>query len=131
MNKKTVIKWLERLARWWMAYVLISNAGVGTLIPLEDIGLTGEPLLVFQSLWKTNFLMHAAKIVELLGGIAFIFNFYTPLVLVGLVPVVVNIYGIHLFMFGNILTNGLGMLMICLYLLYKHRERYYPLLKRS
>ena len=130
MKNKVVMIWAERLARWWMAYVLISNAGVGTITSLEEIGLTGETLVVFQSLWKTNFIMHAAKLMELLGGLALIFNFYTPLFLVGLVPVVMNIYGIHLFMFGSIFTKGLGMLLVCSYLLYKHREKYRPLFQR-
>ena len=130
MNKKNILKWLERLARWWMAYILISNAGVGTLIPLEDLGMSAEMLTIFKSLWKTNFIMHAAKLIELLGGIALIFNFYTPLVLIALIPVVLNIYGIHIFLFGSIFTKGLGMLLICGYLAYKHRDKYKPLFSR-
>ena len=128
-KKEQVLLWGERLARWWMAYVLISNAGVGTLIPLESLGMPDEILLIFQSLWKTNFIMHAAKLVELFGGIALIFNFRMPLVLLALFPVTLNIYGIHIFLFGNAFSKGLGMLCVCLCLVYKHRAKYKPLLK--
>lgn len=126
-QKEQMVKYTELIARLWMGYILIKNSFVGSYIPLESLGMPEEMLEVFQALWRTNFLMHAAKIVEFTGGLALIFNFKIPFVLIGLMPVVVNIYGMHIFFFGNPLSKGLVMLMICSYFVWKYRERYLPI----
>lgn len=121
---------LELGLRLWMAYVLITNAGVGITTPLKDLGLPPHIFQILQGMWDTGFMMHLVKATELVAGIALIFNFYTPLVLLALIPVVVNIYGMHVFMFHSYVTNGLYMLLICGFLVYRRRDKFKPLLSR-
>ena len=74
-------------------------------------------------------MMHAVKAIELIGGICLILNFRVPLILIALIPILLNIYGVHIFLFDSYLTKGLGMLVVAGYLVYKHREKYKPLFK--
>ncbi len=124
-----VVDVVELLARLWLGYILITNSRIGVTVPLESLGMGQEMLGIFKSLWKTNFLMHSAKLVELLGGISLVLNFKVPLALLAIVPVVFNIYGIHIFLFGNPFGKGLIMFGICLFLVYRHRQLYLPILK--
>ena len=74
-------------------------------------------------------MMHLVKAIELIAGILILFNLYVPLALCLLFPVVVNIYGIHIFLFDAYITTGLYMLLVCIFLSYRHRERFLPLLQ--
>jgi len=127
MNKEQALKYFEMGARIWMAYILISNAGVGIITPLEDLGMPEHIYNIINGMWETGFMMHLVKFTELVGGLMLLFNFYVPLALLALIPVVVNIYGVHVFLFNSVMTNGLYMLLICGFLVYRHRERFLPL----
>lgn len=126
----SIIYSLEFLARLWVGYILISNSTVGTFIPLESLGIPEPNFSILKAMWDTGFMMHAVKLIELFGGILLILNFRVPLVLIALIPVLLNIYGVHIFMFNSYFTKGLGMLIITGYLVYKHREKYTPLFKK-
>ena len=114
--------------RVWMAYILITNAGVGTLKPFEELGLPPHIYQIIKGMWDTGFMMHLVKITELLTGIMLLFNLFVPLALMALIPVVINIYGMHVFLFDSYLTKGLSMLIICGFLVYRHRVKFKPLL---
>jgi hypothetical protein len=129
-NKKA-IDYVELALRWWMAYILISNAGVGIITPLSKLGLPDHIFQIIDGMWKTGFMMHLVKATELLTGLMLLFNFFVPIALLALIPVVINIYGVHIFLFNSFLTNGLYMLLICGFLAYRHREKYRPLLTRN
>lgn len=128
-HKYKPIDILEAALRFYMAYTLISNAGVGTITPLSSLGMPDHIYNILNGMWETGFMMHLVKLTELIGGLMLLFNFFVPLALLALVPVVVNIYGIHIFLFDNYITKGLYMLLICAFLVYRHREKYMPLLK--
>lgn len=119
------------MLRIWMAYILISNAGVGTITPLEELSLPPHIFQIINGMWETGFMMHLVKGTELVTGIMLLLNFYVPIALIGLIPVVVNILGIHIFLFNNLIGNGLYMFLICVFLVFRHREKYLPLLARK
>lgn len=125
----TKLDLLELALRLWMGYVLVTNAGVGITIPLEDLGMPPHIYQIIKGMWDTGFMMHLVKGTELVGGLMLIFNFFVPLALIALIPVVVNIYGMHVFLFNSIITQGLYMLLICGFLVYRHRARFLPLIK--
>jgi len=129
LGKFETLDIIEFFARMWLGYILITNSRIGVTVPLESLGMGPEMLGIFQSLWKTNFLMHSAKLVELLGGICLVLNFKVPLALLAIVPVVFNIYGLHIFLFGNPVGKGLAMFLICIFLVFRHREIFLPILK--
>jgi putative oxidoreductase len=120
----------ETGVRLWMGYVLISNSMVGLVTPLKDLGLPDHIYSILQGMWDTGFMMHAVKAIELIGGLMLVFNFFVPLALIALLPVVFNIYGVHIFLFDSYITKGLYMTLICGFLVYRHREVYKPLLRR-
>ncbi len=124
-----VIDFIELGLRLWLGYILIVNSRIGVTVPLESLGMSDDMLAIFQTLWKTNFIMHAAKLVELIGGICLVLNFKVPLILIALVPVVFNIYGIHIFLFNKPIGQGLLMFLTCLFLLFRHKEIYRPLIQ--
>ncbi|MCB9025228.1 MAG: hypothetical protein H6625_02845 [Bdellovibrionaceae bacterium] len=131
MNKEKILKYFEMSLRIWIAYILISNSGVGIITPLEDLGMPPHIFEILNGMWKTGFMMHMVKAVELFAGLMLLFNFYVPLALMALVPVVINIYGVHIFLFKSYFTNGLYMLLICGFLIFRHREKYKYLLVRK
>jgi uncharacterized membrane protein YphA (DoxX/SURF4 family) len=126
-NKK-IMNYIELSLRWWMAYLLISNSGIGTLTPLSELGLPPHIFQILNSMWETGFMMHLVKLTELVTGLMLFFNFFVPIGLLALIPVVINIYGIHIFLFHSFITDGLYMLAICAFLVFRHREKYRSLL---
>ncbi|MBK7963593.1 MAG: hypothetical protein IPK04_21800 [Bdellovibrionales bacterium] len=130
MTKDTVLKYFEMALRIWMAYILVSNSGIGIITPLEELGMPPKIFEIISGLWKTGFMMHMVKAVELVTGLMLLFNFYVPLALLGLIPVVVNIYGIHIFLFNRYFTNGLCMLLVCGFLVFRHWDKYKHLVVR-
>lgn len=119
----------ELLLRLWLGLVLIKNSGVGTLTPLEDLGLPPRIYEIMKGMWDTGFMMHLVKSIELIGGISLVLNRFVPLLLVALIPVVINIYGVHIFLFDAFVTQGLAMLLICFFLVFRHFEKFRPLLQ--
>ncbi len=128
LKEYSKLDFLELGLRVWMAYILITNAGVGTIKPLEELGLPPHIYQIIKGMWDTGFMMHLVKITELLTGIMLLFNLFVPLALMALIPVVINIYGMHVFLFDSYLTKGLSMLIICGFLVYRHRVKFKPLL---
>ena len=128
LKEYSKLDFLELGLRVWMAYILITNAGVGTIKPLEELGLPPHIYQIIKGMWDTGFMMHLVKITELLTGIMLLFNLFVPLALMALIPVVINIYGMHVFLFDSYLTKGLSMLIICGFLVYRQRVKFKPLL---
>jgi uncharacterized membrane protein YphA (DoxX/SURF4 family) len=129
MKNGKALNALELALRLWMGYVLVSNSGIGLLTPLEDLGLPDQPYRILRAMWDTGFLMHLAKGLELVCGAMIALNFRTPLALILVMPVLVNIYGFHLFLFHGVFTKGLGMLLVWGFLAYRRREVFLPLLR--
>lgn len=128
INEYSKFDFLELGLRFWLAWVLITNAGVGTIKPLEELGLPPHIYQIIKGMWDTGFMMHLVKITELLTGLMVLFNLFVPLALIALIPVAVNIYGIHVFLFDAYFTQGLTMLISCGFLVYRHKEKFRPLL---
>ncbi len=131
LNRYSSVDAVEIILRLWMGYTLISNSGVGIIIPLEDLGLPDHIFQIINGMWDTGFMMHLVKGVELVSGIMIVFNFYVPIALIGLIPVVVNIFGMHIFLFNSFFGNGLYMLLICMFLVFRHKEKFIPLFTRK
>lgn len=130
-EKYSLIDIVDFSLRGWIGYVLISNSGVGTITPLEELGMPAHIYNIMKGMWDTGFMMHLVKLVELIGGIFLILNLFIPLVLIAVIPVVVNIYGVHIFLFDSYITKGLYMLLICGFLVFRHRKVFLPLLRRG
>ena len=128
LNGFDLIEWGLRL---WMGYIMVTNSRVGTLIPLESLGMPDHVYQIFKGMWDTGFMMHSVKLIELLGGVMLIFNFRTPLAILLLSPVIFNIYGMHIFVFNKVLSNGLYMVLILAFLVCRHRAYFLPFFKKE
>ncbi|MCT4642021.1 MAG: DoxX family membrane protein [Bacteriovoracaceae bacterium] len=131
LKKYSILDTVELVLRVWMGQLLIRNSGVGTITPLESLGMPDHIYTIMKGMWDTGFMMHLVKLTELIGGIMLISNFFVPIALLALIPVVINIYGVHIFLFNGYITSGLYMLLICGFLVYRHRDVYLPLFKRK
>ena len=121
----------EFLLRLWLGYTLVTNAGIGFITPLADLHLPSHIHQMIQAMWDTGFMMHAVKLIEFLGGIALIFNFQIPIVLLFLAPVIFNILGMHIFVFHRYFSSGLFMSLIIVLLFYRHRKKYIGLIEKN
>lgn len=130
MNLKIERKHFFMIIRWYLAYVLISNSYIGILTDLKDLGMPDHIYNIINAMWETGFMMHLVKLIELTAGLMLLFNFHVPVAILMLFPVVVNIYGIHIFLFKKYITTGLYMLTGLLALTYQHRQKYLPLFSK-
>jgi hypothetical protein len=109
-----------------LGLVFIINAPIAFFVEPSQMGLNADATRTLQSLWDTGYLMHAAKVVELLGGVALLANRYVRLALLLLGPVVVNIVLLDLFKEPKGLAIGLPVLAAWAYLLWQHRAALGP-----
>ena len=128
LKEYSKLDFIELGFRLGMGYILITNAGVGTIKPIADLGLPPNIYQIIKGMWDTGFMMHLVKMTELLTGVMLLFNLFVPLALIALIPVVINIYGMHVFLCDSYLTIGLSMMIICGVLVYRHRVKFRPML---
>jgi hypothetical protein len=86
INRRSLLDKVEILLRIWIAYILVTNSGVGFITPLEKLGLPPHIFQILDGMWKTGFMMHMVKAVELTSGLMILFNFYVPVALLALIP---------------------------------------------
>jgi len=127
----TAIDLMEWGLRLWMGYIMVTNSRVGILAPLESLGMPDHIYQIFKGMWDTGFMMHSVKFVELIGGLMLIFNFRIPLAILFLAPVVFNIYGMHVFVFNKVISNGLYMSLILAFLTFRHKNYFLPFIFSS
>jgi uncharacterized membrane protein YphA (DoxX/SURF4 family) len=120
-------KCFDTILRIWLGAFLLKNSVVGFLTPLESLGLPPDIYAFIKSLWDTGFMMHLVKAIEFLCGVALVTNYFVPLALALFAPVLVNIYGLHVFVFHAYVTSGLYMILAVSYLIWKDREIFKPL----
>lgn len=72
-----------------------------------------QPAMDFvMALINTGYLMYVVKVLEIVFGLALILNFFTPLALLVLAPITLNIFLVHLVLDRSGLVMGLAMLVI-------------------
>jgi len=117
------------VVRVLVGLLLLVNAPIAFFVPPADMGLNPEATRTLQSLWDTGYLMHAAKAVELLAGLALLSNRFVRLALLLIAPIVVNIILLDVFKEPKALLMGLPLLLAVTYLAWQHRAAYLPLLR--
>jgi hypothetical protein len=123
MNALKVIKGqlrAERIVQIYLGIFLLSNVGVGWLIPLSELKLPHEPEVFITQLWQINILMPTVKLIEFVAAILFLFNWNSFLALLIFYPVLFNIICIGLHFFGSVQHSAL-MIAGVLYLTWMRR----------
>ncbi|MCM0606365.1 MAG: hypothetical protein KA715_09775 [Xanthomonadaceae bacterium] len=116
------------VARSVLGYVLIINSPIGTIIPLEGLGLAPQVYQFIKSLWDTGYMMHLVKVIELVTGICLLLNVCVPLAMIILMPVLINIVGLGFSMMPGGLSRSIPMLIAALAVIYQNRKAYTGLL---
>ena len=131
MNFLKVIKRqlrLERIVQIYLGIFLLSNVGVGWLIPLSELKLPHEPEVFITQLWQINILMPTVKLIEFAAALMFLFNWNSYLALLIFYPVLFNIICIGMHFFGSVQYSSI-MITGILYLTWVRRNRFKALVQ--
>jgi hypothetical protein len=122
LKSMTKMQWLELGVRMYLGVFLISNAGVGWVIPLADLHLPADADAFIRTLWEIGPLMPAVKLIEALAAVALLTNRQVFLALLVFYPVLFNILCIGMHFFGSV-RYSLPMLAGILFLSWRRRKR--------
>jgi len=81
------------------------------------------------ALFTTGYLMTLVAIIEIVTGIAFLVNKFTPLMALILMPVMLNALLAHLFLDPAGIAGALFLTVLTLLVMIRHKEAYTTLLK--
>jgi hypothetical protein len=126
INKNSVSFYFKRMVQVALGLFLLTNVPIGWHTPLQDLGLPKDAQDFFLKLWEINLIMPVVKGIELLAGLAFIFNRYTFVGLLIFYPVLFNIACMSGHFFGGI-RYLLPMMMGIFYLSWVHRKDFIQL----
>jgi uncharacterized membrane protein YphA (DoxX/SURF4 family) len=90
---------------------------------------TGAMKTFSDGLTASVYLMPTVKVLELLCGLAFLAGRFVPLATLLMAPIIVNIFGVHLFLGHEGLPMAIFLVLANAFLAYHHRESYKPLFK--
>jgi hypothetical protein len=113
----------ERVVQIYLGIFLLSNVGVGWLIPLSELKLPHDSEVFFEQLCQINILMPTVKLIEFAAAIMFLFNWNSFLALLIFYPVLFNIICIGMHFFGTVQYSAL-MIGGVIYLTWIHRIRF-------
>jgi len=112
---------VERIVQIYLGIFLLSNVGVGWLIPLSELKLPHDSEVFITQLWQINLLMPMVKLIEFMAAIMFLFNWKSFLALLIFYPVLFNIVCIGLHFFRSVQYSAL-MIAGVLYLTWTARH---------
>ena len=123
MKKKTLVA-----IRVVMGLMFVGSAVAGMMgkVPPPK----PEAAQAFMGMLVGSGLLYLVKLLELLCGLALLFDFFVPLALVVLAPIVVNIGFFHAVLDPSGLGVGIVLAALWLANAYGQRERLLPLLQR-
>lgn len=108
--------------RMGLSYVLLKNAPVGSLIPLESLGLDPKSFSYLSSLWNTTGLMPLVKLTEAVSGVCLLLNRHVLIAALMMVPVWVGILCVTATLFPQGLWQNSSFLLLTLFLIFIRRS---------
>jgi hypothetical protein len=117
----------KRIVQIYLGIFLISNVGVGWLIPISELKLPQDSEVFLTQLWQINILMPTVKLIEFVAAIMFLLNRNNFLALLIFYLVLFNIICIGLHFFGSVQYSAL-MIAGVLYLSWAEREKFFTLI---
>lgn len=122
------MKHLPTIARYLLGLIFFVFGLNKFLNFLPAPELSAEAGAFFGALAASGYMLKLIASTEVIGGLLLLINKYTPLGLVILAPVSLNILVFHLFLdIGSIPVGGLAFLLN-LYLLFAYKKYYSPML---
>ncbi|WP_227995178.1 hypothetical protein [Oceanobacillus sp. CFH 90083] len=122
------------------ALMSISRIGLGFIFLIA--GLNGyfvifnlEPFIATSpeamSLFEFGYLLIIEKSLEIICGVLLIINRFVPLALALLLPIIVNIFLLHLFLDRSLLLLAVILVVMQSYLLFCYRRNFISLLEKK
>jgi putative oxidoreductase len=97
-------------------------------MPQPEPGAMGEQMVQLGTLLGSSPFMKIIGLLEILGGVALLVGKYVPLALTLLVAVMFNAFLFHMFYDPKNMAGALIFLLLSLYLVYAHKDRFKDLL---
>lgn len=119
---------LELTIKYALAIFLLMVGANKFFAFLPGMNLAPEAMDFMQSLIATGYMMSIVGIIEILCGLMLLGRNTTPLGLIFLAPISVNIILFHLFLDPSTIWMALFVTLANLYLLYRNRDFYSPIL---
>ena len=119
-------------ARCALGFVFFASglAGLLNLLPPPSTPMPEGAMALGAALLKTGYMFPLIKGTETLAGALLLANCFVPLALVLLAPVLVNIVAFHAFLTPGEVGLPIALLCVELFLAWRYRVAYRPLLAR-
>ena len=123
------MKWAVIVVRSLMGLLLLFASITFLFKLITPPPLTGAMKTFNDGLTASVYLMPTVKVIELVCGLAFLTGRFVPLATVLMAPIIVNIFGVHLFLGREGLPLAIILVLANAFLAYHHRESYRPLFR--
>jgi hypothetical protein len=97
-------------------------------IPAPKTPMPAEAMDFAMALQKSGYMNQLVSATQLIAGILLLFNLFVPLALTVLAPVIVNIIAYHVFLDFNMITPGIIVTLLEIYLAWIYRKSFLPML---
>lgn len=111
-----------------LIFLILGLAGFHELVPFVDLGRFIPDLHPFMQILLDSGYFYIVKAVEALAGLMIIVNFRIPLALALITPVIVNIVLYHIFFDQRNWFAAPVVAIMNIYLLWKYRNNFIPIL---
>lgn len=130
-EKRSFLRFLPAIARVLMGVPLIVFGLNGFLnfIPPPPTPLAEGAMAFLGALAETGYMIQLIGVTHLTVGILLLINRFVPLALALFAPFMVNSIAFHSVLERSGLPMAIGFLILELYLLWKYRQAYRPMLK--
>lgn len=97
---------------------------------ISDFVHMPPPPDVVGALIASGVMFHMVKAIELMTGLALLFNLLTPLMLVAVLPITISVFIVDVFFIAHLrgMVMGIGSLLLNVYLLLVHLDHYRTML---
>ena len=130
-SKSSFARYLPIVARVLLGIIFLGSGIFGMLMALGIVPMQApkEPLseaatAFMTGLFKSGYLFHLIKATEIVAGALLLSNRFTPLALILLAPIVVNIFLVHALLMPSGLPIGIVVLVLEAYLGWAYRDSY-------
>jgi uncharacterized membrane protein YphA (DoxX/SURF4 family) len=128
---RSVTRFLPAVARVLLGAPLVFFGlnGLLSFVPPPQVSLPEGAMAFLDALIQTGYMMQLIALTHLVVGVLLVVNRFVPLALALLAPFLVNSIAFHSFLEPSGLPMATAFLVLELYLVWKYRDAYRPMLR--
>jgi ethanolamine transporter EutH len=112
--------------------LLLISVAIGYFLKLMPEPITNGDFKAFNvGVVSSEYIMPAAKFIELLCGLAFIFDLYVTLASILILPIILNIIFLDYYLTPQAMPIAIFLFLGNFFLIYKHWDNYKSLFSRK